>query len=696
MPVGRMPLLVFVTSSSVVAEKVNVIEDLKTLISDLQAVLDDYDIINQSLETMEEQTKLAPPYDDKIVGEGGYAQVIRETMNDQCAYYKNSMKYHDEISQEYESMTAYSSNIRKTLDKLPKAEEIRRNLEAAKRKLDQAEGRDTLQADRLMGRVDSLLAVVQKRMSKFDIESLRRKGYDNLWNIYHVVLQYRRDYMDGDLRRIPDCIAECEKYPEALAQYEAYYQELAQVPPFIQTAADDVWEDFHAAGYDDSHEVVQKARKLWADENRYDDATTVLAEVAKWLSQVQSLANDGDDSIESILAQAKKDLENPSPELLEKLGDFVVSKMDEIERHTHVYSGHAKWCNDETERSLSEFDRLYSEAKNYWSKYESLLPVFETPERAYLDELSSCRDNCNHLARLAGDLKTEYDTQFSVIEEQAQEDTAKANRYMEMIPADFASNPNLQASVKRAQETQKKVMDNCARYMDAASAMKVAYEETLPKRYAEEVRSFRAKVEQAYNYLRTYHKPQLVPEIVVPGYVSDIKKRSADAGINSTAVNRYDRVSQTDYEAFMTARNKMHKYWLTYQDQKARKLTSSTLRTTLANCIAEADKMLTLSTRLLTDCDAGEKLIDGEMKSFDIVRQELNYVRQNASVSPRGYSSASSYSDGMRKTVEKMSSKRPTLESRRRSVIQYGQEANDMKSKATSENRNIGSKAFRR
>ncbi len=682
--------------SKLINEKVNVIEDLKTLISDLQAVLDDYDIINQSLETMEEQTKLAPPYDDKIVGEGGYAQVIRETMNDQCAYYKNSMKYHDEISQEYESMTAYSSNIRKTLDKLPKAEEIRRNLEAAKRKLDQAEGRDTLQADRLMGRVDSLLAVVQKRMSKFDIESLRRKGYDNLWNIYHVVLQYRRDYMDGDLRRIPDCIAECEKYPEALAQYEAYYQELAQVPPFIQTAADDVWEDFHAAGYDDSHEVVQKARKLWADENRYDDATTVLAEVAKWLSQVQSLANDGDDSIESILAQAKKDLENPSPELLEKLGDFVVSKMDEIERHTHVYSGHAKWCNDETERSLSEFDRLYSEAKNYWSKYESLLPVFETPERAYLDELSSCRDNCNHLARLAGDLKTEYDTQFSVIEEQAQKDTAKANRYMEMIPADFASNPNLQASVKRAQETQKKVMDNCARYMDAASAMKVAYEETLPKRYAEEVRSFRAKVEQAYNYLRTYHKPQLVPEIVVPGYVSDIKKRSADAGINSTAVNRYDRVSQTDYEAFMTARNKMHKYWLTYQDQKARKLTSSTLRTTLANCIAEADKMLTLSTRLLTDCDAGEKLIDGEMKSFDIVRQELNYVRQNASVSPRGYSSASSYSDGMRKTVEKMSSKRPTLESRRRSVIQYGQEANDMKSKATSENRNIGSKAFRR
>ena len=682
--------------SKLINEKVNVIEDLKTLISDLQAVLDDYDIINKSLETMEEQTKLAPPYDDKIVGEGGYAQVIRETMNDQCAYYKNSMKYHDEISQEYESMTAYSSNIRKTLEKLPKAEEIRRNLEAAKRKLDQAEGRDTLQADRLMGRVDSLLAVVQKRMSKYDIESLRRKGYDNLRNIYHVVLQYRRDYMDGDLRRIPDCIAECEKYPEALAQYEAYYQELAQVPPFIQTAADDVWEDFHAAGYDDSHEVVQKARKLWADENRYDDATAVLAEVAKWLSQVQSLANDGDDSIESILAQAKKDLENPSPELLEKLGDFVASKMDEIERHTHVYSGHAKWCNDETERSLSEFDRLYTEVQNYWSKYESLLPVFETPERAYLDELSSCMDNCNHLARLAGDLKTEYDTQFSVIEEQAQKDTAKANRYMEMIPADFASNPNLQASVKRAQETQKKVMDNCARYMDAASAMKVAYEETLPKRYTKEVWPFRAKVEQAYNYLRTYHKPQLVPEIVVPGYVSDIKKRSADAGINSTAVNRYDRVSQTDYEAFMTARNRMHKYWLTYQDQKARKLTSSTLRTTLANCIAEADKMLTLSTRLLTDCDAGEKLIDGEMKSFDIVRQELNYVRQNASVSPRGYSSASSYSDGMRKTVEKMSSKRPTLESRRRSAIQYGQEAKDMKSKATSENRNIGSKVFRR
>ena len=55
-----------------------------------------------------------------------------------------------------------------------------------------------------------------------------------------------------------------------------------------------------------------------------------------------------------------------------------------------------------------------------------------------------------------------------------------------------------------------------------------------------------------------------------------------------------------------------------------------------------------------------------------------------------------SVSDGMRKTVEKMSSKRPTLESRRRSVIQYGQEASDMKSKATSENRNIGSKAFRR
>ena len=682
--------------SKLINEKVNVIEDLKTLISDLQAVLDDYDIINQSLQTLKTQSERIAGWKKDINGEGGYMQTILDVANDQCNNYKYCVNYVDEIQKINEKLGSDSARIVKAYGKLPKAEEIRRNLEAAKRKLDQAEGRDTLQADRLTGRIDSLLAVIQSRLSKYETLSLRRNGYYKLWTIYNNATIYQEEYRSGDLTRIPDCIAECEKYPEALAQYEAYCQGLSEVPSFIQTAADGVWEDFHAAGYDDSHEAVQRARKLWDDENRYDEATASLAQIQKWLKEMQGYSTGGENSIESILARAKKEQENPSPELIEATVGYVNDRLREMLDQTSTHVENAVWGNGMTESALSDFDRLYSEAKTYWKNYESLLGVYGTTERAYLDELSSCRDNCTHLARLADDLKKEYDTQFSAVVEQSENDTARANRCMEMIPAGAASMPNLSGGLKEAQQAYKTIMDNCARVQATADAMKVAYEETLPKRYAEEVRSFSAKVEKAYSYLRTHHKPQLVPEIVVPAYIKDIQKRQATALTASTLVNRSYNKSQTDYEALMTARNRMMSYWNTYRLQKQQKQSTTILRNTLANCTAQADIMIEKALMVVTNCSEAIKSIDSHMESYDIAQSELQYVLAHASVSPSGYSTANSKVNQMRSTINSMSSKRPTLQTRYDNVLKYGQEAKDMKSKATSENRNIGSKVFRR
>ncbi len=161
-------------------------------------------------------------------------------------------------------------------------------------------------------------------------------------------------------------------------------------------------------------------------------------------------------------------------------------------------------------------------------------------------------------------------------------------------------------------------------------------------------------------------------------------------------MNRSYNKSQTDYEALMTARNRMMSYWNTYRLQKQQKQSTTILRNTLANCTAQADIMIEKALMVVTNCSEAIKSIDSHMESYDIAQSELQYVLAHASVSPSGYSTANSKVNQMRSTINSMSSKRPTLQTRYDNVLKYGQEANDMKSKATSENRNIGSKAFRR
>ena len=678
-------------------QKQKTIDELKTLISDLQAVVADYDIIDQSMVTLQQLSERLVGFEEDIAGKGGYQQVIRETFNDQCTYYKNSLNYYDEVRKVHNNLSTDSTRIVNAKAKLPTLEEIQQNIAAVKRKLDQAEGRDTLTADRLMGRVDSLLAVVQNRLSKFETEDMRRSGYDKLRGIYSKIVQAKKDYMNGDLSKIPICIDGREEFQDALARYREYYAELDHVPSFIQTAADPVWEDFHSAGFDDSHETVQKARKLWTDENRYDEAVNSLNQVKAWFNEMEAHFAEGEDNVDGIYWQAKEDLENPSVELKTKAIRFVLQKLSVMKYRTQLYSNMRQTLNSETSKSIKAFETQKNDALKGWNDYEALMPNIHTPIYEYEAALKRCRDACVKAEGEAGNLQHNYEYQGWPSRVQEVSDAmSEAQGYLDMISGDYSSVQGYQAYYNSAKTMLGEIIQPCQQVIDAAETMVQTYQQTLPNRYTKEVGPLKQKAEEAQTYLDKNGKPDLNPEIVIPGYLSRLTQQQANAAADATKVNKLFRTNTTDYEAFMTALNRMNSYWQTYQKLVAQKASVSSRRTALDNCTAQAKIMIDLAPKITAAYTEVSTITDAEMASLADANAELSYIRANAKLNPQAYTKANQLVNQMRSSVQNLSSKKPTMQTRAQTVRRYVADANQMNTQAAKETRALGSKVVRR
>lgn len=685
------------TAKKIVEQKQKQIDNLKTLISDLQTVIADYDIIDESLATLQKLSARLVGFEEEIAGDGGYQQVIRETFNDQCAYYKNCIKYYDEVRKVHNKLSEDSTRIVNAKAKLPSLEKIMQNIEDAKRQLDQAEGRDTLTADRLMGRVDSLLAVVQNRLSKFDTEDMRRSGYDKLQGIYSKIVQAKKDYMKGDLTKIPICINGREEYQDALARYREYYAELDHIPSFIQTAAEPVWEDFHSAGFDDSHETVQKARKLWTDENRYDEAVNSLNQVKAWFNEMEAHFAKGEDNVDGIYWQAKEDLENPSVELKTKAVRFAIDKLSVMKYRSQLFDGMRQTLNSETNRNIRSFETQKKNAQQEWSNYEALMPNIQTPAYDYAAALKRCSDACVNAEKVAGELQRFYEFHgWPQRVQEASDFISEAQSYMDMISGDYSSVPSYQALYNSAKTMAEDVTRPCQQTIDAAEAMVQTYQQTLPGRYAKEVGPLKAKVEEAQAYLDKNGKPQLNPEITIPGYLTSLSQQQAKAAADAVKVNKLYRTNTTDFEFFMTARNRMNTYWNNYMQLRKQGASVSSQRTALNNCTTQAQIMIDLAPRIIEAYTEVANITEAEMSSLSDANAELSYIRENAQVNPQAYTKATRLVDQIRTSVQSLSTKKPTMQTRAQNVRKYVPEANQMKTQAAKENRSLGSKVIRR
>ena len=222
------------------------------------------------------------------------------------------------------------------------------------------------------------------------------------------------------------------------------------------------------------------------------------------------------------------------------------------------------------------------------------------------------------------------------------------------------------------------------------------YQQTLPDRYAKEVGPLKTKAEEAQAYLDKNGKPDLNPEIVIPGYVSRLTQQQANAAADATKVNKLYRTNTTDYESFMTARNRMNSYWNSYLNLSKQKASVSSRRTALDNCTAQAKIMIDLAPKINAAYTEVATITDAEMASLTDANAELKYIRENAQVNPQAYTKAVRLVDQMRNSVQSLSSKKPTMQTRAQNVRKYVTEANQMITQATKENRALGSKVVRR
>ena len=673
------------------------ITNLKQYISDQQAVISDLETVDNSLQILKANDKILEGYVNKISREDGYLQIVKDNFNDQCAYYRNTNSYLNVVQRKDESVKAMQSNINKALKRLPTKEEVKQNIENAKRKLDQAEGRDTLTADRLMGRVDSLLAVVQNRLSKFETEDMRRSGYDKLQGIYSKIVQAKKDYMKGDLTKIPICINGRAEYQEALARYREYYTELSHIPSFIQTAAEPVWEGFHSAGFDDSHETVQKARKLWTDENRYDEAVNSLNQVKAWFNEMEAHFTKGEDNVEGIYSQAKQDQENPSVELKTKAVRFAIDKLSALKYRAQLFDSMRQTLNSETSNSIRSFETRKKNALQEWSNYEALMPNIQTPSYEYAAALKRCSDACVNAENVAGELQRFYE--FHGWPQRVQEASnliSEAQGYMDMISGDNSSVPSYQALYNSAKAMAEEIKKPCQQVIDAAEALIQTYQQTLPDLYAKEIGPLKAKVEEAQAYLDKNGKPKLNPEITIPGYLNSLTQQQAKAAADAVKVNKLYRTNTTDFESFMTARNRMNTYWSNYMQLRKQGASVSSQRTALNNCTAQAQIMIDLAPKITGAYTEVADITEAEISSLTYANAELSYIRENAQVNPQAYTKATRLVDQIRTSVQSLSTKKPTMQTRAQNVRKYVPEANQMKTQAAKENRSLGSKVIRR
>jgi len=570
-------------------------------------------------------------------------------------------------------------------------------LEAAKRKLDQAEGRDTLTADRLMGRIDSLLAVVQSRLSKFESESLRRRGYVSTNDAYRRARNAFVAYPRGDVGQIPVCIENCKLFGEELEKYRKFYEELSPIPTFIESAAEPVWDDFHAAGYDDSHDAVQRARQLWESENEYAHAVEYTEQVKSLLAQLDELnvPGGGANSVPDMLQKAEQDLANPSPELLERIGGFVVDKLQSLKSQASKFESIAYQCKALKESKQKAFESAYSTAKQNWKDYEAAIVHLHLTEKQYASAPTNCVRNCSTAEAVIADMEKEYNSRYVRHVESSEQLKSDATEYLKTIPIKDNSVESARQKYQEASRLRIEILKYCNLLNVEAAAFKRVYEETLPKRVESEVAPLKQKAQEAIDYIQKNHKPLLIPEVVVVPFSKDIVKRASDASTAGATVNRLSRTTQADYESFMTARNRMNSYWQKYQTLGKQKASSASLRMALQNCIAQADKMIELAPKITSGCLQAKNAIADLMSSYADAKYEFDYIEQNRQVDPSAYTSAKRAYNDLSNRVSLATSVQPAFNTRYLDVSKYVKDAEEMKKSCTNANRTIGSVVIR-
>ena len=682
------------------AERQATVSEMTSYINDMNAVLADYDQMDKSITTMRQRLSEAAQNIEKVGGTdgtGGHLKTIKDTFNDQCTHYKTTLSWYNSMKSSEERMVGDTLKLVQARAKLPSLSEIKRNLEAAKRKLDQASGRDTLTADRLMGRIDSLLAVVQKKLSKFESHELRINGYNSLMETYRNAKTAYKVYQSGDLIKVSECVDECKQFVDDFAKYKAYFEELRDIPPFIDSADDPVWDAFHEAGYDDNHDVVKRARQLWESENERANALNYLKEVTAWYRELEVLNAPGDPlHVPDMLRKAQSDLENPSNELLSKVGHYVVSKLTSLKYEASQFDTYVIKLTYLSRDMNNEFNGHLSKARTNWKDYEAAICHLHLTEANYTAAPKQCVINCEKAASVIGTMKEKYNSDYLPHIKRSKQLKAEAEEYFKSIPVDNPSVSNARQKYAEAGRIFRDIVDCCTRLDNADAGAKKVFEKTLKDNYNSEVYPLKVKAQQAIKYIELYHKPQLIPEVVIKPFAEDIKTRASQASTSLTQVNSIYRTSQTDYESFMTARNRMNSYMQEYLNKKKIFASAAVLRTALQNCIAQADMMIKLAPLIVVNCDKAMKLIDAEMSSFDDATFEMNYIGDIRTVDPSAFSTANRSYTSMKSIVSSLSSKRPTFVTRAQNTATYLKEAEQTKEKATSLNRNVGSSAVRR
>ena len=682
------------------AERQAIVSEMTSYINDMNAVLADYDQMDKSITTMRQRLSEAAQNIEKvggIDGTGGHLKTIKDTFNDQCNHYKTTLSWYNSMKSSEERMVGDTLKLVQARAKLPALSEIKRNLEAAKRKLDQAEGRDTLTADRLMGRIDSLLAVVQSRLSKFESESLRRRGYVSTNDAYRRARNAFVAYPRGDVGQIPVCIENCKLFGEELEKYRKFYDELSPIPSFIESAAKPVWDDFHAAGYDDSHDAVQRARQLWESENEYAHAVEYTEQVKSLLAKLDELnvPGGGANSVPDMLQKAEQDLANPSPELLERIGGFVVDKLQSLKSQASKFESIAYQCKALKEAKQKAFESAYSTAKQNWRDYEAAIVHLHLTEKQYASAPTNCVRNCSTAEAVIADMEKEYNSRYVRHVESSEQLKSDATEYLKTIPIKDNSVESARQKYQEASRLRIEILKYCNLLNVEAAAFKRVYEETLPKRVESEVAPLKQKAQEAIDYIQKNHKPLLIPEVVVVPFSKDIVKRASDASTAGATVNRLSRTTQADYESFMTARNRMNSYWQKYQTLGKQKASSASLRMALQNCIAQADKMIELAPKITSGCLQAKNAIADLMSSYADAKYEFDYIEQNRQVDPSAYTSAKRAYNDLSNRVSLATSVQPAFNTRYLDVSKYVKDAEEMKKSCTNANRTIGSVVIR-
>ena len=236
----------------------------------------------------------------------------------------------------------------------------------------------------------------------------------------------------------------------------------------------------------------------------------------------------------------------------------------------------------------------------------------------------------------------------------------------------------------------------CQQTIDAAEALVQTYQQTLPGLYAKEIGPLKAKVEEAQAYLDKNGKPKLNPEITIPGYLNSLTQQQAKAAADAVKVNKLYRTNTTDFESFMTARNRMNTYWSNYMQLRKQGASVSSQRTVLNNCTAQAQIMIDLAPKITGAYTEVADITEAEISSLTYANAELSYIRENAQVNPQAYTKATRLVDQIRTSVQSLSTKKPTMQTRAQNVRKYVPEATQMKTQAAKENRSLGSKVIRR